>query len=240
MCSSRTTCSGINRHGVSSWPTACGGAASETMATGAEPHRSRGAASRAAEAWRPIAQDFDVFFGLEAATNAGLTSLVKDTTVDRTVEAVGIARALGYGVTGNFVVDPDWDEADFRASVEFCRKHELSRAGFTILHSCRAPRTSTTQPRLRAVRWAQYDMHHVLWEPRLGARRFFDLYCETWRRSILNLSGEKSWRLTGRARSACGRFRFLRACCCGHSGMMRPEDYASPNTCWLNRAIARS
>ena len=25
------------------------------------------------EAWRPIARDFDIFFGLEAATNEGLT-----------------------------------------------------------------------------------------------------------------------------------------------------------------------
>jgi hypothetical protein len=37
-------------------------------------------------------------------------------------------------------------------------------------------------------------MHHLLWEPRLGAQRFFELYCETWRRSILNLGGHKSWR----------------------------------------------
>ena len=49
------------------------------------------------------------------------------------------------------------------------------------------------QSRLRAVSWAQYDMHHVLWEPRLGTQRFFELYCETWRRSILNLGGHKSW-----------------------------------------------
>ena len=34
-------------------------------------------------------------------------------------------------------------------------------------------------------------MHHVLWEPRLGPRRFFELYAETWRRSILNTRGEK-------------------------------------------------
>ena len=40
--------------------------------------------------------------------------------------------------------------------------------------------------------WFKYDMHHVLWEPRLGARRFFELYAETWRRSILNTAGEKN------------------------------------------------
>jgi hypothetical protein len=34
-------------------------------------------------------------------------------------------------------------------------------------------------------------MHHLLWEPRLGPRRFFELYCETWRRSVLNLKGRK-------------------------------------------------
>jgi hypothetical protein len=36
-------------------------------------------------------------------------------------------------------------------------------------------------------------MHHVLWQPRLGAKRFFELYAETWRRSVLNTSGEKRW-----------------------------------------------
>ncbi len=50
------------------------------------------------------------------------------------------------------------------------------------------------RPRIRAVEWAQYDMHHLLWEPRLGPERFFELYCETWRRSVLNLRGRKSWR----------------------------------------------
>ncbi|HTD52410.1 MAG TPA: hypothetical protein VK780_05245, partial [Thermoanaerobaculia bacterium] len=48
-------------------------------------------------------------------------------------------------------------------------------------------------PILSGQPWFKYDMHHVLWEPRLGARRFFELYAETWRRSILNTSGEKRW-----------------------------------------------
>ena len=120
---------------------------------------------------------------------------MKDTTVDRTVEAIDIARELRYGVTGNFVVDPDWNEADFERLWSFIEEHELGRAGFTILTPL--PGTAffdEARPRLRAVRWSQYDMHHLLWEPRLGAARFFELYCETWRRSILNLSGRKSWR----------------------------------------------
>jgi hypothetical protein len=36
-------------------------------------------------------------------------------------------------------------------------------------------------------------MSHLLWEPKLGAERFFELYCQTWRRSVLNLRGSKRW-----------------------------------------------
>ena len=61
------------------------------------------------EAWRPLAQDFDIFFGLEAATDEGLDGLHKDATVDETVRGVAVARAHRYGVTGNFVIDPGLD-----------------------------------------------------------------------------------------------------------------------------------
>jgi radical SAM superfamily enzyme YgiQ (UPF0313 family) len=177
------------------------------------------------EAWRPIAQDFDIFFGLEAATNEGLTGLVKDTTVDRTVDAVSVARALGFGVTGNFVIDPAWDESDFERLWSFVETHDLGRAGFTILTPL--PGTAyfeENQLRLRAVTWAQYDMHHLLWEPRLGARRFFELYGETWRRSILNLGGQKSWRDWAR-QVRLRDLAFLTRMLIRTQRMMRPEAY---------------
>jgi hopanoid C-3 methylase len=148
------------------------------------------------EAWRPIARDFDIFFGLEAATNQGLSGLVKDATIDQTAEGIGVARSAGYGVTGNFVIDPAWTEADFERLWAFVDQHQLYQAGFTIL----TPLPGTAyfeemRPRLRARRWSQFDMHHLLWEPALGPERFFALYCETWRRSVLNLRGRKSlWR----------------------------------------------
>ena len=48
------------------------------------------------------------------------------------------------------------------------------------------------RPVLRPRKWSDFDMHHLLWQPALGAERFFELYCETWRRSVLNLRGRKS------------------------------------------------
>jgi radical SAM superfamily enzyme YgiQ (UPF0313 family) len=146
------------------------------------------------EAWRPIAKDFDIFFGLEAASDAGLASVTKDAGVASSIEAARISRALGYGVTGNFLVDPDWDESRFQELWGFVAKNGFQRAGYTILTPL--PGTDLFQklaPILEGQPWFKYDMHHVLWEPRLGARRFFELYAETWRRSILNTSGEKTW-----------------------------------------------
>jgi radical SAM superfamily enzyme YgiQ (UPF0313 family) len=144
------------------------------------------------EAWRPLAKDFDIFFGLEAATDEGLDGMMKDATVDETQRGVEVAREHKYGVTGNFVIDPAWTEPDFERLWAFIERHTLFQAGFTIL----TPLPGTAyfeemRQKLRARQWSHFDMHHLLWEPALGPRRFFELYCETWRRSVLNLKGRK-------------------------------------------------
>lgn len=146
------------------------------------------------EVWRPLAQDFDIFFGFEAAHDAGLAGVDKDTNAAASGEAVRVARALGYGVNGNFLIDPDWTEADFHMLWDFVARHDLRRCGYTIL----TPLPGTEffdrmATRLAGQPWRRYDMHHALWEPRLGFTRFFELYAETWRRSVLNISGEKRW-----------------------------------------------
>jgi radical SAM superfamily enzyme YgiQ (UPF0313 family) len=193
------------------------------------------------EAWRPLAEDFDIFFGLEAATNEGLSDLVKDTTVDRTVDAVGIAREYRYGVTGNFVIDVDAEESDFERLWAFVERHSLGRAGFTIL----TPLPGTAffeqmQPRIRATAWSQYDMHHCLWEPKLGARRFFELYCDTWRRSILNLGagGHKSWWQWARQVHP-KHVPFLTRMLLRTQRMMRPEYYLAEHRLSQTPAGAR-
>ena len=117
------------------------------------------------------------------------------------------------------MIDPDWDEADFERLWAFVERHELSAAGFTILTPL--PGTAyfdASRERIRAVHWSQFDMHHLLWEPRLGVTRFFELYCETWRRSILNLKGEK--KLVALAARTPGRATGCTCCkCCdGPSG----------------------
>ncbi|HEX9723173.1 MAG TPA: radical SAM protein, partial [Vicinamibacteria bacterium] len=146
------------------------------------------------DAWRPLAKLIDIFFGFEASTDDELEALAKDTTVDRIEEALRVCKELDYGVTGNFVIDPAWDEGDFERLWAFVDRHRLSRAGFTVLTPLPGtPYFEAMKSRIRAESWSQFDMHHLLWEPKLGPRRFFELYCETWRRSVLNLRGDKKW-----------------------------------------------
>ena len=40
---------------------------------------------------------------------------------------------MNYGVTGNFVVDPDWNEERFVELWDFVARHGFQRAGYTIL-----------------------------------------------------------------------------------------------------------
>src|SRR4029079_17349596 len=177
------------------------------------------------EAWRPLAREFDIFFGLEAASDDGLKGLVKDTTVSQTEQGIDVARRHGYGVTCNFVIDPAWDQHDFERLWAFVDAHQLHQAGFTIL----TPLPGTAyfdelRARIAARRGAQFDMHHLLWEPKLGPQRFFELYCETWRRSVLNLSGRKSvwqWLRQVKPRDAVFLLRALRR----RERVMYPEHY---------------
>jgi len=177
------------------------------------------------EAWRPIAQDFDVFFGLEAASDEGLAGVAKDTGVWASIEAARISRSMGYGVTGNFLVDPDWGEGEFRELWDFVARHGFQRAGYTILTPL--PGTDFYRrlaPILEGQPWYKFDMHHVLWEPRLTARRFFELYAETWRRSILNTGGEKKlsdWMRQVRP----AQIPYITRVLLRTQRMMRPEAY---------------
>jgi len=144
--------------------------------------------------WRPLAKNFDIFIGLESHTTSGLNLLKKDAEIDKTIEAVRIARELGFGVTGNFIIDPDFTEADFKGLWDFIEEHRLFRVGFTILTPL--PGTAyfeQTKKRLEVFDWNHYDLHHLLWQPRLPVERFWELYCETWRRSVLNVAGRKKW-----------------------------------------------
>lgn len=139
------------------------------------------------EAWRGLANHVDLFFGFEAPTNAQLKSLSKDMTIEATKAGLEVARRYQFGITGNFVIDPDWGEAEFSAIWDMVDRLQLNRLGYTILTPLPGtPLFDQLTPRIREWDWSKWDMHHLLYEPRLGRQRFFELFVECWRRNVLS------------------------------------------------------
>jgi len=177
------------------------------------------------EEWRPIAKDFDIFLGFEFATDRGLSGITKDTGVKESLAAVDVARSLGYGINGNYLIDLDWEEEDFRELWNFVAAHGPQRSGCTLLTPL--PGTESyreNKSRLEGLPWADFDMHHLLWEPKLGAERFCELYAETWRRSILNTAGDKKltdWLRQVRPLQIPYMIRVMRRT----QAMMKPETF---------------
>jgi hopanoid C-3 methylase len=146
------------------------------------------------EQWRPVAESIDLFCGFEAPTDAQLSDLNKDMTSDSIEEGVRVARHYGYGVTGNFVIDPDWDEQDFERLWAMVDRLKLNRLGYTVLTPLPGtPLFAATQDRILDWDWSKWDMHHVLYEPKLGRRRFFELFVECWRRNVLGARHAGHW-----------------------------------------------
>ncbi|HEY6008505.1 MAG TPA: radical SAM protein [Geobacteraceae bacterium] len=182
------------------------------------------------ELWRPLAKDFDIFLGLEAASDRGLAGITKDSGVGESIAAVTLARELRYGINGNFLIDQEWGEEDFRELWDFIARHGLQRAGFTVLTPL--PGTefyAETAHRMGDQPWSNFDMHHLLWEPRLGVERFLELYAETWRRSILNTSGDK--RLIDWVRQVRpSQIPYIIRVLWSTQRMMKPEAYLREHT----------
>lgn len=146
------------------------------------------------EAWRPLAQQFDLFFGFEASSDAGLSEMSKDMSLDAMHEGVRVARQFGFGITGNAVIDPDWDEADFEKLWSLVDRLKLTRLGYTVLTPLPGtPLFESLKSRIVERDWSKWDMHHVLYEPRLGRRRFFELFVECWRRNVLGAEHAMNW-----------------------------------------------
>lgn len=146
------------------------------------------------EKWRPLAGNIDLFCGFEAPTDEQLRALSKDMTSDAIEEGVAVARRYGYGVTGNFVIDPDWGESDFARLWNLVDRLKLSRLGYTVLTPLPGtPYFEQMKERIVDWDWSKWDMNHVLYEPKLGRQRFFELFVECWRRNVLGAGHAQHW-----------------------------------------------
>lgn len=71
--------------------------------------------------------------GFEATTDEELDKYNKRTTVANTVKATEILHSLGIYCSGNYIIDPDYDERDFERIAKFIDDHPVLFAGFTVM-----------------------------------------------------------------------------------------------------------
>ena len=145
------------------------------------------------EAWRPLAKDFDIFFGLEAATDEGLERPAQG--CDRRRDGSGVGRRARERVRRDRKLRhrSGVDGAGLRTPVGIRRAapavpgrvHDPdAAAGHRVFRGDAGHAAGAALGRISTCTTCSGS-------PRSGPRRFFELYCETWRRSVLNLSGRK-------------------------------------------------
>lgn len=118
-----------------------------------------------------------VFLGLEKIDEEGLQSVEKHNTVRSNEEALAILKKTGVNVFGTLIVDPDYDETDFRKLRDYVRRHAIPNAWFTVLTPL--PGTALfeqVQEVLTTRDWEMFDLVHAVLPTKLGLERFYREY----------------------------------------------------------------
>ncbi|HCF62710.1 MAG TPA: hopanoid C-3 methylase HpnR [Myxococcales bacterium] len=125
------------------------------------------------EYWRRLGLQC-LFLGIEALEAQGLELFRERVGVDRSLEALEVARGLGVAVAINVIAGPDWDEARFRALREWAKSVP------EIVHvSVATPYPGTelfgTDPDRFITRdYRLFDIQHAVTQTRLPLERFYE------------------------------------------------------------------
>lgn len=148
------------------------------------------------EAWKELG-DLSIFLGLEKIDNAGLASVNKHNEAENNMKALGILRDLGVGYTPNFIVDPDWDRADFAKLRRWVEEEGAFNSGFSVLTPL--PGTdlwASVRDQVNTRDWELFDIMHAVLPTKLDQESFYEEYASLWRTVL-----EVRYRERGRFRS---------------------------------------
>lgn len=118
-----------------------------------------------------------VFLGLEKIDEEGLKSVDKHNSVCSNEQALSVLKKLGMNVFGTLIVDPDYDESDFRKLRDYVRRHAIPNAWFTVLTPL--PGTALfeqVQEALVTRNCEMFDLVHAVLPTRLDLERFYREY----------------------------------------------------------------
>ena len=148
------------------------------------------------EMWRELGK-LTVFLGIEKVDDEGLKAVNKRNTVANNDRAVEILKALGVAYTLSFIVDPDWDIADFAKLHEWIERAGSYSSGFSVLTPL--PGTDLwdeVEDQVTTTDWRLFDLEHAVLPTRLPLERFYAEYAELWRHTYDLRCREKGYMKT--------------------------------------------
>jgi radical SAM superfamily enzyme YgiQ (UPF0313 family) len=76
---------------------------------------------------------YAMLLGLEGATEEALANVNKANALATNDEAIRILKDNGVIIWGAFIVDPQWDEDDFKRLRDYVNEKEITHTQFTVL-----------------------------------------------------------------------------------------------------------
>lgn len=118
-----------------------------------------------------------VFLGLEKIDAEGMEGIHKGNTVESNETALKVLKDVGINTFGTLIVDPDYDEDDFKRLWDYVRRRAIPNAWFTILTPL--PGTELfdqVKEKLTTRNWEIFDLAHAVLPTRLGLDEFYRHY----------------------------------------------------------------
>ena len=133
--------------------------------------------------WRKVGLE-GIFIGVEKIDDVGLGRVSKQNSAENNERALEILRQEGIGVTASFIVDPDWEDADFEALRGYVASRRLETPTFSVL----TPLPGTVlhrqmRERIRFQAPELYDLLHAVVPTRLPLPEFYSRFAELYRTS---------------------------------------------------------
>jgi len=129
---------------------------------------------------------YAILLGLEGANDKTLRNVNKRNSARVNDEAVRILHDHGVIIWGAFLVDPDWEEDDFKQLRDYVTEKQITHTQFTVLTPL--PGTELYRERfddLLTYDYRCYDALHAVVPTRLPRERFYQLFAGLYQQTDL-------------------------------------------------------
>ena len=129
-----------------------------------------------------------VVIGFEEITDPGLARLNKRSSVADNLEAIGIIKDLGIRVIGDFIVAPEYIEADFEALERFVASHAIDLPLPSILTPLPGtPLHREMRPKITIQDLDYYTFTNAVCATRMEPKLFYETYAAMLKRFLKHL-----------------------------------------------------